>query len=82
MSRLTKDYLEVSDHLSLDALIAQLTEIRDALPDGADARVKMRGDDNFGRHISVAFMRPLNAEETDVVERYAPAPQRKRLRAA
>ena len=70
MSRLIKDYLQVEDHLSLDALIARLTEIRDGLPGGADAQVKLRGDDVFGRHLAVGFLRPLTAEEAAAEGRY------------
>ena len=55
MSRMIKDYVEVGEHASLDALIARLTEIRDSLPASAEAQIRMRGDDVFGRHLCVAF---------------------------
>jgi hypothetical protein len=74
MSRLIKDFIEVGDNQSLDALISRLTEIRDSLPSGADAQVKLRGDDTFGRHIAVAFRRPLTAEEAAVESRYGSCP--------
>ena len=80
MSRLVKDYLKVEDHLSLDALIARLTEIRDGLPAGAETEVKLSGDDVFGRHIAVGFLRPLTAEEAAVEGRYGSCAVR--LRAA
>lgn len=70
MSRITKDYLEVGDHLSLDELIAQLTAIRDALPAGAEPRVRLRGDDHFGRHLCVAYRRPPTEEEAECLARY------------
>ena len=70
MSRLIKDYVTVGDHLSLDELIAQLTTLRDRLPEGADANVRMRGDDVFGRHLSIAFMRPMTAAEVECEDRY------------
>lgn len=73
MSRLIKDYVEVGDHLSLDEMIAQLEAVRDGLPAGADARVKLRGDDVFGRHLCVAYMRPLNQAEADCERRHRPA---------
>ncbi|MBV9884516.1 MAG: hypothetical protein JO276_16025 [Sphingomonadaceae bacterium] len=66
-----KDYVEVGDHGSLDALIARLTEIRDSLPDSAEAEVRMRGDDIFGRHLCIGFLRPLTAEEAACEGRYA-----------
>ena len=80
MSRLVKDYLKVEDHLSLDALIARLTEIRDGLPAGAETEVNLRGDDVFGRHLAVGFLRPLTAEEAAVEGRYGSCAVR--LRAA
>jgi hypothetical protein len=79
MSKLTNDYLELSGQLSLDELIGRLTAIRDNLPAGADAKVKMRGDDNFGRHLCIAYKRPLTEEEADCLGRYCEV---RRLRAA
>jgi hypothetical protein len=71
MSRLIKDYVEVSDFRSLDSLIARLVEIRDSLPGTGEAEIRMRGDDVFGRHICVGYMRPLTAEEAACEGRYA-----------
>ena len=71
MSRMTNELVEVADHLALDDMIAQLTAIRDSLPDGADARVKLRGDEHFGRHLCVAYRRPLTQEEADCLARYS-----------
>ena len=71
MSRMIKDYIEVGDHLALDGLIARLIEIRDSLPASAEAEIRMRGDDVFGRHLCVAFLRPLTAEEAACEGRYA-----------
>ena len=70
MSRLIKDYVEIGDHVSLDALISRLMEIRDSLPASAEAQIRMRGDDIFGRHLCVAFLRPLSAEEAACEGRY------------
>ncbi len=74
MSRLIKDYVELDNHLSLDALISRLTEIRDAMPAEAEAQLVMRGDDVFGRHLAVSFLRPLTAEEAAVEGRYGSCP--------
>jgi len=82
MSRMIKDYVEIGDRASLDDVIAQLIALRDALPADADAQVKMRGDDIFGRHLCVAFMRPLNAEEAACEARYADAGKISRFRKA
>lgn len=81
MTRLVKDYVEIGDHLPLDALIAKLTELRDSLPPGAEAELKLRGDDIFGRHLCIGFLRPLTEEEAACEGRYVPR-KRPRLRAA
>jgi len=73
MSRMVKDYVEIGDRASLDDVIARLIALRDTLPPGSEAEVRMRGDDMFGRHLCVAFMRPLNAEEAACEDRYAKA---------
>ena len=73
MSRLVKDYVEIGDFTSLDKLIARLTELRDTLPAEAEAEIRIRGDDVFGRHLSVAFLRPQTAEEAECEARYADA---------
>ena len=57
MSRKVKDFIEVKDLGSLDALIERLQEVRGNLPAGADPEVKMRGDDIFGRHICVVALK-------------------------
>ena len=80
MSRMIRDCVEVGDHLSLDEMIARLTAIRDSLPASAEAEIKLRGDDNFGRHLCVKFRRPLTAEEADAESRYGA--KRFKLRAA
>jgi hypothetical protein len=80
MSRLVKDFIEISDHQSLDRLIEQLTELRDSLPEGADAELKMRGDDIFGRHLCIGFLRPQTAEEAECEARYANAYESSRER--
>jgi hypothetical protein len=78
MSRMIKDYVEIGDHASLDSLIAQLTELRDSLAPSAEAELKMRGDDIFGRHLCIAFMRPLTAEEAACEGRYVGKPRLRR----
>ena len=73
MSKRVKDFIEIKGHSSLDALIAQLIEVRDNLPSASDAEVKLRGDDVFGRHLCVSFYRPQTAEEAECDARYADA---------
>jgi hypothetical protein len=71
MSRRVKDYVEVEDLLSIDELIEKLTAIRDTLPDGADAELRLRGDEVFGRRITVSYFRPQTEEEAAIEKRYA-----------
>lgn len=73
MTRLVRDYVEIRDQTNLDALIEKLIEVRDSLPDSAEAEVKMRGDDVFGRQLSISFNRPQTAEEAECEARYASA---------
>ena len=80
MSKQVKDFVEVRDYASLDQLIERLIEVRDSLPDSADAEVRMRGDDVFGRHLCVSFYRPQTEEEAECDARYADAYRESRER--
>ena len=80
MSRMIKDFIEISDYASLDSLIEQLSELRDSLPDGAEAELKMRGDDVFGRHLCIGFLRAQTIEEAEREARYADAYRQSRQR--
>jgi hypothetical protein len=73
MSKQVKDFIEIKDHSSLDTLIERLIEVRDSLPQGNGAEVRMRGDDVFGRHLCVSFFRPQTVEEAECDARYADA---------
>jgi hypothetical protein len=65
-----KDYIEISDHTSLDRLITTLVAIRDSLPETAEPTLKMRGDDIFGRRLSISYWRELNAAEVEADAKY------------
>jgi hypothetical protein len=80
MSRYVKDFIELKDFTSLDALIERLAEVRDTLPEEARPEVRLRGDDVFGRHISVSFYRPQTQEEAECDARYADAYRESRER--
>jgi hypothetical protein len=82
MSRMVKDYVEIGDHASLDGLIARLIEVRDSLPAEVETEVKMRGDDIFGRHLCIGFLRPLTTEEAACEGRYGERGKSKLKRAA
>ena len=70
MPRRVKDFIEISEYTSLDALIRYLETIRDTLPTEAEPELTMRGDDVFGRRLSISFMRELTAEEAALDARY------------
>ena len=71
MSRRVKDYADVEDQLSIDELIEQLTAIRDGLPQGSDAELRLRGDEVFGHRITISYFREQTEEEAAVEKRYA-----------
>lgn len=82
MSRMVKDFVEIGDYTALDALIEKLIEIRDSLAPEAAPEVRLRGDDVFGRHLSVSYFRPQTAEEIECDARYAEAYRESRERLA
>jgi hypothetical protein len=73
MSRRVKDFIEIHDLASLDDLIARLTEVRDGLPAECEAELKLKGDDVFGRKLSIAYFRDQTEEEAECERRYAEA---------
>jgi hypothetical protein len=75
-----RDFIEIQDHTTLDALIERLVAARDSLPNPASAEVKLKGDDVFGRRISIAFQRPQTAEEAQCDARYVNAYRESRQR--
>lgn len=71
MTRLVRDFFEVEDKVSLDHMIDLLTAVRDRLPEGAEGTcVQMRGDDVFGRRLTVSYLRPQTADEAARDGRY------------
>ncbi|MBV9528032.1 hypothetical protein [Sphingomonas sp.] len=71
MTRRVKEFVDIEDHSSIDALIDRLVELRDALPPEAEAELRLRGDEVFGRKISISYLRPQTCEEADCERRYA-----------
>ena len=71
MSRRLKEFVDVSDQVSLDELIGKLTAIRDSLPEEADAELRLRGDEVFGHRITISYFRQQTAEEAEIEKRYA-----------
>lgn len=70
MARRVTDFIEISDYTSLDKLISILTAIRDSLPEEAEAELRLRGDDVFGRRLTISYLRELTPEEAECNARY------------
>ena len=71
MTRLVRDFFEIEDQVSLDRMIDLLSTVRELLPAGAeDPKVQMRGDDVFGRKLTVSYLRPQTADEAARDARY------------
>ena len=73
MNRRVKEFVDVEDHTSIDDLISKLTEIRESLPKDAEPELRLRGDDVFGRRITISYFRAQTEEEAEIEKRYADA---------
>ena len=71
MPRRVKDFIEISDYTSLDTLIRYLETIRENLPADHDAELQIRGDDVFGRRLTITYFREQTTEELEIEQRYA-----------
>ncbi|HEY6048309.1 MAG TPA: hypothetical protein VIV07_04595 [Sphingomicrobium sp.] len=71
MPRRVKDFIDISEYTSLDDLIRYLEAIRDNLPPEHQAELKIRGDDVFGRRLTVTYFREQTAEEAELESKYA-----------
>jgi hypothetical protein len=70
MARRIKEFIEISDYSSLDELIGRLTVLREDLPADAEAEMQLRGDDIFGRKLTISYFREQTAEEAALERRY------------
>ena len=80
MSRRVKEFVDIEDHVSIDALIEKLVALRDGLPKDAEAELRLRGDEVFGRRITITYFRPQTGEEAEVEKRYAEAEKEAKAR--
>ena len=71
MSRRVKEFIDIGDFSSLDGLIEKLVAVRDGLPAFAEAELRLKGDDVFGRKLTISFMREQTEEEAGYDHRYA-----------
>ena len=71
MTRRVKEFVDIRDHASLDELIHKLVELRDSLPENSDAELRLRGDDVFGRRVTITYFRDQTEDEAELERRYA-----------
>lgn len=68
--RRVKDFIDISEYTSLDDLIRYLQAIHDNLPADHQAELKIRGDDVFGRRLTISYFREQTAEEIELESKY------------
>lgn len=71
MPRRIKDFIDISEYTSLDDLIRYLETIRDNLPEGAEAELKIRGDEIFGKRLTITYSREQTIEEAELEAKYS-----------
>jgi hypothetical protein len=63
---MVREFVEVTGNTSIEDLIARLASIKAEMPDDAgEEQVQVRGDEVFGHHILVTYLRPETAEEIE-----------------
>lgn len=70
MNRRVKEFVDIGEHVSLEELIERLLELRELLPQDSEAELRLRGDDVFGRKLTIAYTRELTEEEAEMERRY------------
>jgi hypothetical protein len=69
--RRVKDFIDISEYTSLEDLIRYLETIRDNLPPEHQAELRIRGDDVFGRRLTISYFREQTPEEVEIESKYA-----------
>jgi hypothetical protein len=69
--RRVKDFIDISEFTSLDDLIRYLETIRDNLPAEHQAEMKIRGDEVFGRRLTITYFREQTPDEAELESKYA-----------
>jgi hypothetical protein len=69
--RRVKDFIDISEYTSLDDLIRYLEAIRDNLPPNHEAELKIRGDEIFGRRLTITYFREQTPEEAELDAKYS-----------
>ena len=70
MPRRVKDFIDISEYTSLEDLIRYLKTILDNLPAEHQAELKIRGDDIFGRRLTISYFREQTPEEVELESKY------------
>ena len=70
MPRRVKDFIDISEFTSLDDLIRYLETIRDNLPDDCEAELKIRGDEVFGKRLTIQYSREQTPAEAELEAKY------------
>ncbi|HWC57147.1 MAG TPA: hypothetical protein VG434_09305 [Sphingomicrobium sp.] len=70
MPRRVKDFIDISEYTSLEDLIRYLETIRDNLPPEHQAELKIRGDEVFGRRLTISYFREQTPEEVELESKY------------
>jgi hypothetical protein len=68
--RRVKDFIDISEFTSLDDLIRYLETIRDNLPADHQAEMKIRGDDVFGKRLTITYFREQTPDELEIESKY------------
>ena len=71
MPRRVKDFIDISEYTSLDDLIRYLETIRDNLPPEHQAEMKIRGDEVFGRRLTITYFREQTPDEMELESKYS-----------
>ncbi len=71
MPRRVKDFIDISEYTSLDDLIRYLETIRDNLPPNHDAELRIRGDEVFGRRLTITYFRDQTSDEAELEAKYS-----------
>ena len=69
--RRVKDFIDISEYTSLDDLIRYLETIRDNLPEDCEAEMKIRGDEVFGKRLTITYFREMTPEEANIEAKYS-----------
>jgi hypothetical protein len=69
--RRVKDFIDISEYTSLEDLIRYLETIRDNLPPEHQAELKIRGDEVFGRRLTITYFREQTPDEAELESKYA-----------